>query len=337
MSAKPKTATSKEQGRRLTHLLGLDFATSGIKAVRLKKNKDLIALAAADILPPCSPEAEERPELPKPLATYYAALCATMDDAVLRVFTQTIPEEEDNIEAIVRTSLNAAADSRVGGLVLSRAKGKRESTLLGISVPEKTIRRYLELFANGAPAPHSLELSGLAALSAFLYNCGAQTENQTVCVIETGTRHTYASFLHRNQLQIINRFDVGGDSLVRQVETALGVDADMAGTILAGGSVDVSSQVRQVLSPFTRQLSIYREFVERQSKSTLSAVYISGGLATSAYWQTAIKEVLGFIPQVWNPFEKIEIQPGAFPENLKGQESRFAAAVGAALAGMEAL
>jgi Tfp pilus assembly PilM family ATPase len=335
MSAKPKTAT-KEQGRRLTHLLGLDFATTGIKAVRLKKTKDLIALAAADILPPCSPDAEERPAMPKPLSTYYAALCATMDDAALRVFTQTIPEEED-IEALVRTSLNAAADSRVGGLVLSRAKGKRESTLLGISVPEKTIHRYLELFANGAPAPHSLELSGLAALSAFLYNCGAQTENQTVCVIETGARHTYASFLHRNQLQIINRFDVGGDSLVRQVETALGVDADMAGTILAGGSVDVSSQVRQVLGPFTRQLSIYREFVERQNKSTLSAVYISGGLATSAYWQTAIKEVLGFIPQVWSPFEKIEIQPGAFPENLKGQESRFAAAVGAALAGMEAL
>jgi hypothetical protein len=336
MNFKQKTAAGKEQGRRLTHLLALDFATSGIKAVRLKKNKDLIALAAADILPPCSPDAEERPALPKPLATYYAALCATMDDAALRVFTQILPEEED-IEALVRTSLNAAADSRVGGLVLSRAKGKRESTLLGISVPEKTIHRYLQLFDNGAPAPHSLELSGLAALSAFLYNRGAQTENQTVCVIETGARHTYASFLHRNQLQIINRFDVGGNSLVRQVETALGVDAEMAGTILSGGSVDVSSQVRQVLSPFTRQLAIYREFVERQNKSTLSAVYISGGLATSSYWQTAVKEVLGFIPQVWSPFEKIEIQPGAFPEKLKGQESRFAAAVGAALAGMEAL
>jgi Tfp pilus assembly PilM family ATPase len=68
----------------------------------------------------------------------------------------------------------------------------------------------------------------------------------------------------------------------------------------------------------------------------LSAVYISGGLAGSHYWQTAVKDVLGFIPQVWNPFEKIEIPPDTFPENLKGQESRFAAAVGAALAGMEA-
>ena len=143
--------------------------------------------------------------------------------------------------------------------------------------------------------------------------------------------------MHRNQLQLVNRFEVGGDALQRQIQASLGVNADMAGTILSGGSVDVSSPVRQVLNPFTRQLSIYREFIERQNKSSLSAVYISGGHASSSYWQTAIKEVLGFIPQVWSPFEKIEIPPEVFPEKLKGQEPRFAAAVGAALAGMESV
>jgi hypothetical protein len=336
MSLKLKSASGKEQGRRRpANLLALDFATTGVKAVRLKKNKDTITLAATDILPPCSLNSEKRPELPKSLAAYYTALCATMDNVMLRVFSQTIPEEED-IEALVREGLSAPADSRVGGIVLSRAKGKRESTLLGVAVPEKTAQHYLDLFAGGAPAPHSLELSGLAAFSAFLFNYGAQTENQTICLIETGARHTYTAFLHRNQLQLVNRFDVGGDALQRQVQLALGVDADMAGTILSGGSVDVSLPVRQVLSPFSKQLSIYREFVERQNKSMLSAVYISGGLAGSHYWQTAVKDVLGFIPQVWNPFEKIEIPPDTFPENLKGQESRFAAAVGAALAGMEA-
>ena len=336
MNFKLKAAAGKEKGRRPANLLALDFATTGVKAVRLKKNKEHIALAAADILPPCGPEASERPVLPKPLAAHYAALCATMDGAILRVFSQILPEEED-LEALVRANLSAANDYRVGGLVLSRARGKRESSVLGIAVPEKTIQHYLDIFANGAPAPHSLELSGLAALSAFLYTCGERTENQTICVIETGACYTYAAFLHRNQLQLINRFDVGGDSLLRQIQAALGVDADMAGIILSGGSVDVSSQIRQVLSPFARQLPIHREFVERQNRSPLSAVYISGGLATSPHWQTAIKEVLGFVPQVWNPFEKIEIPPDTFPENLKGQESRFAAVVGAALAGMEVL
>jgi len=337
MNFKLKAAIGKDQGkRRLANLLALDFATTGIKAIRLKKTKDHITLVAAGILPPCSPDAEERPVLPKPLAAYYVALCATMDNVTLRVFNQMLPEDED-LEALVRGNLSAAEDYRVGGLVLSRAKGKRDSTVLGVAVPDKTVQNYLSLFAGGAPAPHSLEISGLAAFSAFLFNRGAQTENQTVCLIETGARHTYATFLHRNQLQIVNRFDVGGDALQRQVQASLGVDATMAETILAGGSVNVSAQVRQVLNPFTKQLAIYREFVERQNKSTLSAVYISGGQAASPYWQTAVKEVLGFIPQIWSPFEKLEILPDAFPENLKGQEPRFAAAVGAALAGMEAL
>jgi Tfp pilus assembly PilM family ATPase len=329
--------TGREMGQRqLSNLLALDFATTGVKSVRLKKVKDRIVLAAADILPPCGPDAEERLVLPKPLAAYYAAVCATMDNVMMRVFSQVLPEEED-IEALVRENLSAPSDYRVGGLVLSRARGKRDSTLLGLAVPEKTVQHYLELFANGAPAPHSLEVSGLSALSAFLYNRSAQIENETVCVIETGACCTYAAFFHRGQLQLFNRFDVGGDALLRQVQLALGVDVDTAGSILSGGLVDVSQHIRHILNPVTRQLSVYREFVERQNKAQLSAVYISGGLATVPCWQTAVKEVLGFIPQVWNPFEKIEIPPDVFPAKFKGQESRFAAVVGAALAGMEAL
>ncbi len=336
----PKLNTTSGSGeksqRKLSNLLALDFATTGVKAVRLKKTKEGIALVSADILPPSGPNSEEAPDLPKPLAAHYAALCATMDSTVVRVFNQILPEEED-IEALVRGNLCAAGDCRVSGLVLSRGRGKRESTVLGVSVPEKTVQHYLSFFAAGAPAPYSFELSGLAAFSAFLFNCGAKTANQTVCLIETGARFTYVAFLHHGQLQVINRFDVGGEALQRQIQLALGVDAEMAGSILSGGSVDVSAPVRQVLNPFTRQLSIYREFVERQNKSSLSGVYISGGQAGFPCWQNAIKEVLGFTPEVWNPFEKLEILPEAFPEHLQGQESRFAAAIGAALAGMEAL
>jgi Tfp pilus assembly PilM family ATPase len=335
MALKLKKSAGTDAGRRrMSNLLAMDFATSGVKAVRLKKIKDRITLAAADILPPVGLDAEEHPPIPKPLAAYYTALCATMENAVLRVFQQVLPEEED-LEAIVREGLGMDSETRVGGLVLSRAKGKRESTMLGVAVPEKTVQHYLSLFDSGAPAPHSLELSGLSALSAFLYNCGTRTANQTVCVIETGESCTHAAFFHRNQLQLVNRFDVGGGSLIRQIQLSLGVDADMAAAILMDGTVDVSVQVRHILGPFTKQLSIYREFIERQNKSALSAVYMSGGLASSDCWQNALKDVLGFIPEVWNPFERLDVAPDAFPEHLKGQEPRFAAAVGAALAGME--
>lgn len=329
--------TAKEKGQRqLSNLLGLDFASSGIKAVRLKKVKEQITLTAADILPAIGFNASERPEIPKSLSAYYAALCATTDDATLRVFSHVLQDEE-NLQEVVRSNLSLPEESRVGGMILSRGKGKRESSILGVAVPEKTVQYFLSLFASGAPAPHSLELSGLAAFSAFFYNFGEQTAGKTICLIETGARFTYAAFFYQNQLQIINRFDVGGAGLQKQIQKSLGVDAEMASTILAGGSVDVAAPVRQALAPLIKQLAVYREFVERQNKSVLDGVYLSGGEAASPYWQSAIEGVLGLAPVVWNPFEKLDIAPDAFPEKFIGQESRFAAAVGTALAGMETI
>jgi len=338
MDQKKKNPTkAKEQGqRKLSNLLALDFANSGLKAVRLKKVKDRIVLSAADILPPVNLDAGDHPDLPKPLAAYYTSLCVSTKEAHIRVFNHVLQDSE-TFEDVIYDNLSVSQDYRVAGRILIEGKGKRESSILGVAIPENLIGQHLDLFVSGAPAPHSLELSGLAAFSAFLFNRGKQTANQTVCLIEAGHCHTYVAFLHHNQLQVVNRFDVGGKSLQQQVQIALGVDEEMASTILSGGSVDVAAPVRTALAPFIKQLSIYREYVERQNKTSLSGVYMSGGEAKSSYWQAAVQQVLGLTPVIWNPFEKIEGFDDAYPDQLKGQESRFAAAVGAALAGMEAI
>ncbi len=325
---------SGEQSRRLNTLLGLDFATSGVKAVRLNKVKDQIFLTGVDLLDPININAGECPKLPKSLSAYYAALCGSIPDAQLRVFAHTWKGSE-GFAAVVKENLSASDHYRTAGRVLIEGTAKRAGSVLGVAIPESTVAQYLDVFASGAPAPHSLELSGLAAFSAFLFTRGKQTADQTICLIETGQRYTYVAFFYKNVLQVINRFDIGGEILMRKVQTVLGVDKDMAKTILSGGSVDVSAPVRQALAPFIKQLDVYREYVERQNKSVLSGVYLSGGEATSSYWQSAIEGVLGLVPQVWSPFEKLEVASDTIPEHLKGQESRFAAAVGAALAGME--
>lgn len=326
---------SKEPGqRKLSNLLALDFANSGVKAVRLKKVKGKIALCAADILPPVNLDAGERPVLSKQLSAYYTSLCASPEQVHLRVF-EHVMQDGEKVEDVIRDNLSVSEEFRVAGRILIEGKAKKESSILGVAIDEDVLGQHLDLFVSGAPAPHSLELSGLAAFSAFMFNRGKQTASQTICLIETGRCYTYVAFFCKNKLQVINRFKVGGEAVEKQIQVALGVDAEMAGTILAGGSVDVATPVRTALAPFIKQLSIYREFVERQSKTTLSGVYLSGGEAFSSYWQTAIQDVLGLTPVVWNPFEKMDVPDGVYPESLKGQESRFAAAVGAALGGME--
>lgn len=320
--------------RKLSSLLALDFAASGVKAVRLKKVKDRIVLSGIDLLP--TPAEGERPELPKSLFAYYVALCLSANEASLRVFSHAI-ERDQALEDVIRQNFNGSEECRVAGRVLLEGKGKTESQILGVAIPEEVVQPYLELFANGAPAPHSLELAGLAAFSAFLFNRKKQTATQLVCLLEIGSSSTCVAFLHKNQLQLVHGFELGGETLRDQVQMALGVDAEMAATILSEGLVDVSAPVRAALAPFVKQLSIYREFVERQTKSVLSGVYLSGGEAGGSHWQKAVQEVTGLAPVVWSPFDKIDGVDELFPESLRGQEPRFAAAVGAALAGLEAI
>jgi len=219
--------------------------------------------------------------------------------------------------------------------VLDRQGGRRESLVLGTAISNEAVSRFLDLFASGAPALNSMEIAGLSAFSAFWMGGRSPQPNETICLIEGGARHTYIGFFHGGRLLLVNRFSVGSDTLSLQVQQDLGVDADMARAVLSGGSVDISGSIRTILGPFLKQLSIYREFVERQYKTHLASIHLSGGLAASPDWCKALTDLLDLEPDVWNPFDRIHVPSELNLERFAGQESRFAAALGAAISGLE--
>jgi len=47
-------------------------------------------------------------------------------------------------------------------------------------------------------------------------------------------------------------------------------------------------------------------------------------------WSRDIAQAAGVTVQLWNPLEDVTLEEGAVPEELVGQEPRFAAALGAA-------
>jgi len=320
--------------RRLANLLGLDFGASGVKAVRVKKTKEGVQLVAADILPATDLHHPERPDIPKPLLAYYASLCANVDESIVRVFSQQL-KEEDSVEELTRENLSVPADHRVAFKVLDRQTGRRESSVLGTAISDDSVQHFLEIFSSGAPALHSMEIAGLSAFSAFWVGDGCPRQDETVCLIEAGARYTYVGFFHKDNLLLVNRFAVGAETLSEQVQQDLGVDADMARTVLSGGSVDISGPIRSALGPFLKQLSIYREFIERQHKTRLTGIHLSGGLASSPDWRGALTELLDLEPKIWNPFDRVIVPAELDMERFSGQESRFAAALGAALTGLE--
>jgi Tfp pilus assembly PilM family ATPase len=319
-------------------LLGIDWATSGVKVVRLRKIKGELSLVGADIYPamPLSDPDSGEFSLPKTLLSNYAAVAYTGEEALIRVMQAPhAPEDKpDEMEPLLRKQLNVEEEYRAACYVIKQSKGKSDSTLLAVAVPKRDVSNLLTRFSVGAPAVYSFEVAGLAAFSGFMTLYRERHQEDSICLVEAGARVTILAFIVRGLPALVAKFMIGAESLNRRIENDLGVDSDMARTILAGGSVDISSSVDAVMSPFLRQLSVSRDFIERQNKTRVSNVYISGGLAKSAYWTDPIQDALGVACTSWDPLERIQVAPGAWAEKLEDQQHRFAAAIGAALGGL---
>ena len=66
-------------------------------------------------------------------------------------------------------------------------------------------------------------------------------------------------------------------------------------------------------------------------------MYVSGGLSLLPHWSSLVEQTLHAEVQFWSPFENMQYDhPNIIPEHLAPQATRFAAAVGAAIGGLEA-
>ncbi len=172
-------------------------------------------------------------------------------------------------------------------------------------------------------------------MTAFLHGPGRERSDEAVCAIESGARMTLITFVNRGIPVLVRKLDWGGAAWVERVGTQLGLDqATVLGT-LAEGSLDVSSSVADLLDPFLKQLSISRDFVERQEKCRVRSVFVSGGTSRIRHWLNEIRSAMDMDVQVLNPFRGLILAPDAYPAALEGQEVRFAAAVGAVLGAMD--
>lgn len=345
----PTQHQKKRQTRRVpSELLAVDIGSTGSKLVRVKKAKEGCTLVGTEILPVISLDgngsrsAEQLTalrELPKALRANYIALAVSSEHAVVRLLSlpgQLVASEA--VEAHLREHAGLEGEYRLAytaSWVKNAARGKTETKFLAAAIPEAEARSVLSLVPSGPPAPWSLELSGLGALTAFLHGPGKENVKNAVGVIEAGARVTYLALFNKGALVLVRKFDFGCDTLVTKVQQQMGVERSVAQGIIADGSFDISGCVRDVMGPFLRQLSISRDFVERQEKCRISKIYLSGGMSLSKYWVEEIKSGSKMDVQLWNPFDAVRVAAGAVPDRLKGQEPRFAAALGVALGAFE--
>jgi hypothetical protein len=312
-------------------LVGLDFGSSGLKAVRVHVSHGKLHGVHADVLPAAPLDgAEDTPfTLPEAFRAKYAACASCTDKTLLRLLNAPA-NLNVGLEAIgpyLKDQFGLASGFRFGAMRLNTT---RDARLVAVAMPESDIAILLHRFTSGSPAPCSLEVSGLAALNAFLRSEPA-TAGETVCLVDTGARSSFISFVHRGEVAMVRKADTGGDIVVEAVMRRMEVDRDTALAIVSGQSIDISQVMTEVLDYTFRQITLARDYVEREMNTRVSRLYLSGGLSLNSYWRSAMAELFGISVTDWNPLALVTPPASGWAPGVMEQGRRFAAAVGACL------
>ena len=332
-----KTNNRKRSPKRHVDLIGVDFATTATKVVRLKQTSDGVVLSGVDQLPAVDLDiASGRLELSRSMTSHYGCLCYSCPDSVIRMVNTPLAAGESELsDAKLRELLNVTDEYRPSAALINRGKGRLDSSFLAAAIPLKDVAVMLNMFPAGPPAPASLEVSGLAVITAFQHARGSECADEAVCLIEAGEANSSFVLMNKGVVQLVGKMNFGSRHLSAKLGEDLGVDEDLARSILGDRSINISASLSSVLAPFAKQISISKDFVERQQGCRVSKIYVSGGLSLLPAWQSEIGSMLHAEVIPWCPLENIKYDTETLSSEISEMTTRFAAAVGAALGGFE--
>ena len=325
-------------------MVGLDIGSATVRAVRMRKNSDVLTITAVDVIERPVPAAGDSEEpvvtlfdLPARIKARYASLAIDSSPAIVRLLTLPGKSEADlDTRVIDNLGLENPDDYRISYNLLADGAARSETRVVAVAYPDESAAEAIAMLpTTGTPAPFSLEVSGLATMTAFMNGPVAARENDTLGLIDFGETSSLFAFFHKGSPVLIRKLDRGTNALLDKVEAMLGVDRETAIGIISDGSFDISPAAADVMQPLVRQLLVSRDFVERRESCQVDAVYLAGGLAVSRDAKNEVGSAMGVPVESWNPFSGIALAEDAVPEQFEGLEWRFAAAVGACLATFE--
>jgi Tfp pilus assembly PilM family ATPase len=332
-----KPITSSRSRKRFVELVGIDFSTTATKVVRLKKGKSELSLVGIDELPAIEfGSSAPKVELPRNINANYGCLTYSGLSSVVRMVNAPVASEDQSLdETKLRGMLNVEDDFRVSSMLVNRGSGRLDSSFLAAAVPQSDIDFLLDMFSVGTPAPASVEVAGLSFVPAFLNARWAEVEKESVCLLDAGESVSHFVFLNKGTIGLVGKLSFGVRSIREKLAEDLGVDDELADSILSDRSINISSSLRSVMEPYLKQLSISMDFLQRHQGCRVTKVYVSGGLSLVPSWSAEVEQIMNAKVLHWSPLENIQCDSDLLTDELKAQATRFSAAIGAAIGGFD--
>ncbi len=319
-------------------VLGVHVDTNATRAVRLRKHGTSLSLIGAECLPPINLTDVTKNRgplvaLPARLRAPYAALTLNDNDALAKLlFLPSSPESQTPEKIAEQLGLKGKEDFRIVSRTLAEGHGKAEARILAVGIPLSTVKAAMRILPSGTPAPVSLELDGLATLTAFLHYADIVDITHPAVVVDFGPSSSTLAVIIKRSLVLLRRFEFGTESLADAVQQSLRVDRDTARGIITDGAFDITQPVQKAISPLAKQLIVSRDFCERRENCRVAHLYISGSLVAWRQVVDQLRAMLDIGIEQWDPFTGLDIANGAIPQGVQDRKHEFGAAVGACLA-----
>lgn len=331
-----------------TDVVAVDCATSGTRAVRMKKSASGYLLAGAeayDAVPLKSAleisettaafTLKELPLTPK-MRARFSALSAPGGQSVLKLLR--LPEKfdlDDPAQVLGRLGFDKPEGYRVATKVVQAATARTEALVLAAAMPERLAGALLHLMPKAGPlAPRSIGISELGVLNAFHNDPRRGKDGTAHGLLHFDHDFSVLALFNQDRLSQLRTFPFGLEALLQKIMGALNVDAATAAGVLTDGAFDVSHMVGEQTREVESQYVVCRDFMERSENCNLKKLYVSGPeVLTGPYLKGAAASEAR---ERWNVLDAYpERAGGCMSERLATEGWPLTAAIGACLGVLE--
>jgi hypothetical protein len=319
-------------GGLLRDVVGIDFGTTGTRAVRVSR-----AVGGAwSIVRVWSGPARGSGAwvLPRDMRAPAGALAVSHPEIVSKLIS--IPRPSNKLDDVPIAELLGITDPKAFRIAMEIQHATAvETHALLAAIPDAVARATLSAFAQGFPAPQSLEVAGLAAVNGMVLGMSANRDPGAI-LLDLGAETATVAIIVARKLAFARQFRMGANAIARKLGESFGMDADTALGAVGEGIVDAGDQIQTAFEPLARQIILARDFVSRRHNIRPERLLVSGGLFQAPCWMQPLQAALDVEVAVWNPFSALPVAPGVLTPELVAQGCRFASAAGAAVAALEA-
>jgi Tfp pilus assembly PilM family ATPase len=315
-----------------TDCTGIDFGSKAAKIVRLRNTGGDLTVVGAEVVELGSGQIE----IPTRLRSRCGAIVTSGSGATVKLLTFPGAVDSSFVDKLPKSlGISDPDDFRISYRIITEGHGRSESRVLAVALQNNEATPIMRQFSTGMPAPYSLEIAQLAALSAFEHGPVSAASSKPIGLVDFGTTITTLSLFNKGELVLIRRFDFGSKTVIDRLSSTLNVDKETSAGILIDSAFDISEPLTELLTPIASNLIVSRDFVERRENCKEVALYAIGEIARSSAAMQCIEQMVKTKIPVWDPFTGLTIAPQALDGIAELQRGRFASAIGAAMATLE--